>query len=78
MPFGDGTGPKGIGPITGRAAGYCTSFAGPGFANPIHRGGISWPYRYSRAGEYRGFPPYVGYGRAYYSGAYGLPPQVPV
>jgi hypothetical protein len=33
MPRGDGTGPMGLGPMTGRAAGYCASFNTPGFAN---------------------------------------------
>ena len=33
MPFGDGTGPGGMGPMTGRGAGYCAGFGGPGFAN---------------------------------------------
>ena len=35
MPFGDGTGPLGLGPMTGRGAGFCAGFARPGFANPI-------------------------------------------
>ena len=35
MPFGDGTGPRGMGPMTGRRAGYCAGFGQPGFANPI-------------------------------------------
>ena len=35
MPFGDGTGPRGMGPMTGRGAGYCAGFGMPGFANPI-------------------------------------------
>jgi hypothetical protein len=33
MPFGDGTGPRGMGPMTGRGAGYCTGAGRPGFAN---------------------------------------------
>lgn len=33
MPRGDGTGPMGMGPKTGRAAGYCTGYSVPGFAN---------------------------------------------
>jgi len=37
MPRGDGTGPAGMGPMTGRAAGYCTGSNAPGFANPIPR-----------------------------------------
>lgn len=35
MPGGDGTGPRGMGPMTGRAAGYCAGYPMPGFANPI-------------------------------------------
>jgi hypothetical protein len=30
MPRGDGTGPNGMGPMTGRAAGYCAGFTAPG------------------------------------------------
>ncbi len=33
MPRGNGTGPSGMGPMTGRAAGYCAGYAAPGFAN---------------------------------------------
>jgi len=33
MPRGNGTGPMGAGPMTGRAAGYCAGFTTPGFAN---------------------------------------------
>ncbi len=33
MPRGDGTGPEGMGAMTGRAAGYCTGFNRPGFMN---------------------------------------------
>lgn len=33
MPRGDGSGPNGMGPMTGRGAGYCAGFAAPGFAN---------------------------------------------
>jgi len=32
MPGGDRTGPAGMGPMTGRAAGYCTGRAVPGYA----------------------------------------------
>lgn len=35
MPRGDGTGPAGMGPMTGRAAGYCAGYGAPGFANPV-------------------------------------------
>lgn len=33
MPGGDGTGPVGMGPMTGRGMGYCAGFMRPGFAN---------------------------------------------
>ena len=35
MPGGDGTGPGGLGPMTGRAAGYCAGYPVPGFMNPV-------------------------------------------
>ncbi len=35
MPRGDGTGPMGMGPMTGRGAGYCAGYAAPGYANPV-------------------------------------------
>jgi hypothetical protein len=34
MPRGDRTGPTGLGPMTGRAAGYCAGYPVPGFMNP--------------------------------------------
>ncbi|RLI86850.1 MAG: hypothetical protein DRO98_04840 [Archaeoglobales archaeon] len=33
MPGGDGTGPWGFGPRTGRRAGFCSGYRMPGFAN---------------------------------------------
>lgn len=42
MPGGDGTGPMGMGPMTGRGAGYCAGNDVPGYANPL-------PGRYARA-----------------------------
>lgn len=33
MPRGDGTGPMGMGPMTGRGMGYCAGCAVPGYAN---------------------------------------------
>ncbi len=35
MPRGDGTGPMGMGPMTGRGVGYCNGFAAPGYANSV-------------------------------------------
>ncbi|MCD6434152.1 MAG: DUF5320 domain-containing protein [Candidatus Diapherotrites archaeon] len=34
MPAGDGTGPLGLGPMTGRAMGYCAGYSVPGYMNP--------------------------------------------
>ncbi|MFW6102913.1 MAG: DUF5320 domain-containing protein, partial [Chloroflexota bacterium] len=31
MPWGDGTGPAGMGPMTGRGLGYCSGYGAPGF-----------------------------------------------
>jgi hypothetical protein len=62
MPGGDRTGPWGDGPMTGRAAGYCTGYAAvPGYANPV-RG-------YGR-GRGRGY----GRGRRFGRGWYAYPP----
>jgi hypothetical protein len=44
MPFGDGTGPMGLGPRTGRGVGFCAGFGSPGFANPMP--GYPRPYGY--------------------------------
>jgi len=45
MPGGDGTGPAGMGPMTGRAAGYCAGYSVPGYMNPYggrFGGGLAW------------------------------------
>lgn len=34
MPFGNGRGPAGMGPMTGRAAGFCAGYSVPGYMNP--------------------------------------------
>lgn len=61
MARGDGTGPRGMGRMTGRGAGYCTGYATPGYANP--------------AGCGFGFGRGRGSGRAYYGAPirYGYP-----
>lgn len=38
MPWGDGTGPWGLGPMTGRGLGYCAGYPVPGFMNFPGRG----------------------------------------
>jgi len=78
MPRGDGTGPMGQGPMTGRALGHCAGYAVPGFANPIGNrlgcgmawgrggvGGLGLAFRRGRAGF---FAPYAGF----------VPPAAPV
>lgn len=36
MPLGDRTGPSGLGPRSGRGAGYCSGSPGPRFRNPAY------------------------------------------
>ena len=91
MPGGDGTGPGGMGPMTGRAAGYCAGYPMPGFTNPIPgrgfggwgrgRGGWgrrNWFYATGLTGWQRamhGSPAYGG--AAPYGAAYGMPYGMP-
>ena len=67
MPGGDGTGPAGMGPMTGRAAGFCAGYPVPGYANPVGgRGYWGWGrgrgfgrgFRSARAGY--GWPAWGG------------------
>ncbi|SHF61037.1 hypothetical protein SAMN02746089_02243 [Caldanaerobius fijiensis DSM 17918] len=76
MPRGDGTGPLGLGPMTGRAAGFCAGFTVPGFMNPgigYYRGfgrgrGFRWRYYYT------GVPGWARYGYPVYGQVYA--PQI--
>ena len=62
MPLGNGTGPAGMGPMTGRAAGFCAGYPVPGYMNPA----------LGRAGFYGAGAPAVGlYGAGSYG--YGMP-----
>ena len=66
MPFGDGTGPAGMGPMTGRSAGFCAGYPVSGYMNPVA----------GRAGFYGAGVPAVGpYGAGLYSygAGYGNP-----
>jgi len=56
MPAGDRTGPMGMGPMTGRGAGYCSGYDAPGYATPGPRWGLGWGR--GRAGGWGG-----GWGR---------------
>jgi hypothetical protein len=61
MPGGDRTGPAGMGPMTGRAAGFCAGYGVPGYMNPVGgRGYGGW----GRGG---------GWGRRNWFYATGLP-----
>ncbi len=53
MPYGDGTGPMGYGPMTGRAAGYCAGYSVPGYMNPMP--GWGWGFWGRGRGRGRGF-----------------------
>ena len=44
MPRRDGTGPMGMGPMTGRAAGYCAGYSIPGYMNPAPGRGFGMGY----------------------------------
>lgn len=59
MPYGDRRGPEGLGPMTGRGAGYCAGYNAPGFANPGFGRGRGF------AGRGAGFGAGGGFGRGY-------------
>ena len=44
MARGDGTGPMGLGPMTGRSAGYCAGYSVPGYMNPVFGRGRGFGY----------------------------------
>jgi hypothetical protein len=57
MPRGDGTGPLGFGPMTGRAAGYCAGYPVAGLMNRFFGrgfgrggGGFGWRNRFYATG----------------------------
>ena len=66
MPRGDRTGPGGLGPRTGRAAGYCAGYPVPGFMNSIPGFGRGYGRGYGR-----------GFGRRWGRRWGGYPPQYP-
>lgn len=72
MPRGDGTGPMGMGRMTGRGAGYCTGFAAPGYANPIGFGyGFGGGRGFRRTFYATGLPGWGRLGYPAYAGTYG-------
>ncbi len=68
MPGGNGTGPTGMGPMTGRGAGFCAGYATPGYANPVGGRGMGM-------GQGRGMGRGRGFGRGFgWAGVgYGMP-----
>jgi len=79
MPGGDRTGPAGMGPMTGRGAGFCAGYGAPGFTNPVPGGwgyGRGGGWGFGRGGGGRGRRNWfyatglTGWQRA----AYGTPP----
>ncbi len=70
MPRGDNTGPEGLGPKTGRAAGYCAGYSTPGFMNPDRGGGFGMGYGRG-AGRGRG----MAWGRTARWGNYDMTQQ---
>ena len=86
MPGGDRTGPAGMGPMTGRAAGFCAGYSAPGYMNPVGgRGYWGW----GRGGGWgRGRGRGFGWARAGYDWpawggavnqyAYGGAPSAPI
>lgn len=60
MPGGDRTGPIGMGPMSGRAAGFCAGFGTPGYANPVSGRGLGmgfgrgWGFGRGRGGGWGG------------------------
>ncbi|HPG31328.1 MAG TPA: DUF5320 domain-containing protein, partial [bacterium] len=77
MAFGDGTGPAGLGQMTGRGAGFCAGFNVPGYANPgagfggrrCFGGGRGRGVAFGGAGFGRGFRNAYGMGRGRYAAA---------
>lgn len=78
MPGGDRTGPWGVGPMTGRAAGFCAGYPLPGYENPRFGrwlgpgggGGRGWRNMYYATGL-------PGWARAGYLPAGEIPPASP-
>jgi hypothetical protein len=81
MPRGDGTGPAGQGPLTGRGAGYCGGYGVPGYANPApgYGYGMGWGGAWGHGRGWRhwyqrtGLP---GWARFGYGPGWGVPPSV--
>ena len=89
MPGGDRTGPMGMGPMTGRAAGFCAGYPVPGYTNPVGgrgywgwgrgggRGRRNWFYATGLPGWARAGYGWPAWGGAVNPHAYGGAPLAP-
>ena len=83
MPYGDRTGPRGLGPRTGRALGYCAGYDTPGYTKGPGMGlGRGWGRGFGR-GRGIGWGRGMGWGRGFGWGTpiypfYGTPINVNV
>ncbi len=68
MPAGEGTEPRGMGPMSGKAVGYCIEQQAPGYASPGNHSGMG-------RGHGRGFG--RGRGRRYRGGITGISVPAP-
>ena len=64
MPRGDRRGPNGMGPMTGRGAGFCNGFNAPGYMNQ-GAGGYGMGAGRGFGGRHNGFGAGYGAGRGY-------------
>lgn len=62
MPYGDGSGPGGLGPQTGRGMGYCSGFSHPGYPMGPGLGGGRGRAMGRGFGRRTGFGPNWNYG----------------
>ena len=71
MPRGNGTGPMGMGQMTGRGAGYCAGFAAPGYANSVgYRCGFDGGHGFRRMFHATGLPRWARFGSNHTNEAY--------
>ena len=82
MPYGDQSGPAGMGPMTGRGVGFCAGYGQPGYMAPLPGrgafgrgpgGGRGFRNRYWATGVTGSQQAYTGY-----PAAYAVPPAYAV
>ena len=71
MPRGDGTGPMGMGAMTGRGSGFCAGFTSPGYANSVGFGcGLGGGRGFRRMFYATGLPRWARFGSQSANGFY--------